>query len=186
MKADRNDAPSYLRHGSLKRSAKIWGKPAFFGTCVALGLLQVGSFLLLQSENLDQPRTYHPEIIPVAEINNSRIINDQGNRPQIVAERPRQNNLRTSIQAATFHLSQTTSKQTVFDHHNYVPRGADNAVSFRTIPEPSPPYQSPQQGVRVTIVGETQSMKDKTCWPWKEGSIERRNCKFDVGLRYRD
>ena len=70
------------------------------------------------------------------------------------------------------------TKQNIFNDHNYTPRGADNVLSLRET------YQHDEQEktagkVRVTVIKET---KDQTCWPLKEGSIERRNCKSHVGL----
>jgi hypothetical protein len=29
-------------------------------------------------------------------------------------------------------------------------------------------------------------MKDRACWPYRQGSIERRNCRLSVGLKHRD
>lgn len=74
------------------------------------------------------------------------------------------------------------TKQNIFNDHNYTPRGADNVLSLRDTYQPAEP-EKPAGKVRVTVIKET---KDQTCWPLKEGSIERRNCKSHVGLNYRD
>lgn len=73
-------------------------------------------------------------------------------------------------------------KKTVFNDQNYTPRGADNVLSLRESYQ-SVEQEKPAGKVRVTVIKET---KDQTCWPLKEGSIERRNCKSHVGLNYRD
>lgn len=73
-------------------------------------------------------------------------------------------------------------KQTVFNDQNYTPRGADNVLSLGGSYQPIE-QEKPAGKVRVTVIKET---KDQTCWPLKEGSIERRNCKSHVGFNYRD
>lgn len=78
-----------------------------------------------------------------------------------------------------------TTRQTVFNDQNYLPRWADNVVSLREGYKPVE-TERPAGKVRVTIVEQTPSMKDRACWPLKEGSIERCNCRFRVGLQYRD
>lgn len=189
MKADWDDAPSYLRRGGFKQSARTWGIPVFLGTCIALGLLQVGSSLLLKNTAQSLAHQPRPQIAPVAEVSHSRPVNDQDKWDRVVEEQLRRDNPQTLIQAPTNVGPNTVPKQTVFHDQNYVPRGADNVVSLHTAPEPHQPYQPyqpPEQKVRVTVVGETPSMKERACWPLKEGSIEKRNCKLGVGLQYRD
>lgn len=186
MRADRDDAPSYLRQSGFKQSARTWAIPVLFGTCIALGLLQAGSSLLLKNMVQRLADSPGPKTTPVAEINYSVPVSDQDKWDRIVQEQVRRDNPQALIQPPIDFVPTTTPKQTVFHDQNYTPRGADNVVSFRTAPEPYVPYIPSQQGVRVTIVGETRSMKEKACWPWREGSIEKRNCKFETGLHYRD
>lgn len=186
MKADRDDAPSYLRQGGFKKTTKIWAIPVFLGTCIALGLLQVGSSLLLKNTVQSLAHTPPPQAAPAAKISYSVPVNDQDKWDRVVEEQLRRGNPQALNQTPTDVGPTTAPRQTVFHDQNYVPRGADNVVSLRTEPDPQKSYQPPQQGVRVTVVGETQSMKEKACWPSKEGSIEKRNCKFNVGLNYRD
>ena len=80
----------------------------------------------------------------------------------------------------------SAGKQTVFNNRNFTPRGADNVVSFSGTPRSLTPEVAPQQPTKVTVVRQTPSMKDRTCWPYKAGSLEHRNCRSSVGLQYRD
>jgi hypothetical protein len=77
-------------------------------------------------------------------------------------------------------------KQTVFNDQNFMPRGADNVVSFNDAPRSLAPQEAPPQPTKVTVVHQTPSMKDRACWPYKAGSLEHRNCRSAVGLQYRD
>lgn len=52
-------------------------------------------------------------------------------------------------------------KQTVFNDQNYTPRGADNVLSLRDSYQPVEP-EKPADKVRVTIIEQTPSMKDKS------------------------
>jgi hypothetical protein len=79
-----------------------------------------------------------------------------------------------------------TSKQTVFTDQNWTPRGAANVVRFSEAPRGQALEQAPPQPTKVTVVSETPSMKDRACWPYKAGSLERRNCRSAVGLHHRD
>lgn len=75
-------------------------------------------------------------------------------------------------------------KQTEFNDRNYVPTEAVNVVRFE---QPTRINVEPaKKEVKVTVVKQEQSMKDRACWPYKEGSVERRNCRLRVGLNYRD
>jgi hypothetical protein len=77
------------------------------------------------------------------------------------------------------------SRQTSFNDQNFIPTGAHNVVSFHRSPDNSPRAESPQK-VKLTIVRQTPSMKDRACWPFRQGSIEARNCRLSVGLKHRD
>lgn len=77
------------------------------------------------------------------------------------------------------------SRQTSFNDQNFIPTGAHNVVTFHRSPDNSPRAESPRK-VKLTIVRQTPSMKDRACWPFRQGSIEARNCRLSVGLKHRD
>lgn len=78
-----------------------------------------------------------------------------------------------------------TARQTVFNDQNFVPRGADNVFSLRAS-SVDIPREEPLQKVKLTVVRQSPSMKERACWPFKQGSVEYRNCRSSMGLKYRD
>jgi hypothetical protein len=78
-----------------------------------------------------------------------------------------------------------TTRQTAFNDQNFTPRGADNVVAF-AVSSPIPSPDEPPKMAKLTIVRQSPSIKDRTCWPYRQGSIEFRNCRFSVGLKHRD
>lgn len=185
MKADREDSPSYLREGDFKQSVRIWGIPTLLGTCIALGLLQAGSSLLLKNTIQSLAHPPRQQSAPAATINYSAPINDQDKWHLVVEEQLHRDNPHALIKTPKDLKPTTSPKQTVVHNQNYVPRGADNVVSLCIAPEPYQLNQPTEQKVRATIVGETPNMKDRACWPLKAGSVEKRNYNFSVGLNNR-
>ncbi|MNO94192.1 hypothetical protein D3C76_858080 [compost metagenome] len=186
MKADWDDAPSYLRMRGWRHTAKRWTIPGILGTCIAFGLLQTGSSALLQNTLRSLAGKHIPHSTPIAQISRSEAANEQDKWDQIVEEVASRSDVGKQL-SIDQHQPIPITKQTIFNDRNYAPRGADNVVPSYT---PTINFQSgePQQtkGVRVTIVGETHDMKEAACWPFREGSVEKRNCKFGVGLHYRN
>ena len=182
MKSDKDDAPEWLRSDTRKRSSLTMLIPGLIGTGITLGALYFGGQALMKGtvQELAERRT-PPKPTPVAEITRAepaprkdwdRIVEQQARRDAMSQQQPEQPT--SSDSPAT--------KQNIFNDHNYTPRGADNVLSLRDSYQPAEP-EKPAGKVRVTVIKET---KDQTCWPLKEGSIERRNCKSHVGLNYRD
>lgn len=178
MKADRNDAPEWIRSDVRKKGTLRMLIPGAIGLVVTLGALNLIGQAFMQStvQNLAD-RKQQPKPVPVAEITRStqpprkdwdRIVEEKTRREAIPQPQPT--------------TESSSSKQTVFNDQNYTPRGADNVLSLRESYQPVEP-EKPAGKVRVTVIKET---KDSTCWPLKEGSIERRNCKSHVGLNYRN
>ena len=78
-----------------------------------------------------------------------------------------------------------TARQTAFNDQNFTPRGADNIVAFAVSSRPAS-QDKPAKTAKLTIVRQSPSMKERACWPYRQGSIELRNCRFSVGLKHRD
>lgn len=78
-----------------------------------------------------------------------------------------------------------TARQTAFNDQNFTPRGADNIFAFAVSSRLSS-RDEPAKTAKVTIVRQSLSMKERSCWPYRQGSIEMRNCRFSVGLKHRD
>lgn len=183
MKADRDDAPEWLTSRPSKGSNLKVVLAGVIGTAVTLGVLTLAGQAFMQTsvkslaENRQQPK---PK--PVAEITRAeptprsdwnKIVEEQARRDAMSQQQPDQP---AGSDSPTF-------KQTVFNDQNYTPRGADNVLSSREIPKPVAQEQS-QETLRVTGIKEERKLKD-LCWG-KEGSIERRNCRSQIGLNHRD
>lgn len=184
MKADWNDAPNYIRTKSRRNGAINWLVPGAIVICVSLGVLQLAGSALLRGavQNLTNKST-HPKQVPstattqpeqVARKNWNRIVEDlaeQDAKAQAPLPQPQTN-------AVT-----PPTTQNVFNDQNYTPREADNVLSFKKSTRKVEEQKLPKK-VRVNIVRQKPSMKDRACWPLKEGSIEHRNCRFSIGLKH--
>ncbi len=89
------------------------------------------------------------------------------------------------LRASDIHLSTNSVRQTVFNDQNYIPRGADNVIALRAAYDLSPDRTASEK-VKLTIVRQSPRMKERACWPYRQGSIESRNCSASVGLKHRD
>lgn len=186
MKADWNDAPGYIRTSSRRSSAKTWIIPGVIGTCITLGLLQVAGTAFLKGtvRNLADKNT-HSRSVPVAEIKRPEKVTSK-DWDRIVEEQARRDRQpQPSTAPSQPEVASAPAKQTVFNGNNYIPRGANNVVNFTDPPSPVD-QPKPAAKMKVTVIKQTPSMKERACWPHKEGSIERRNCRSSVGLNYRD
>lgn len=183
MKADRDDAPEWLTSKPSKRDNMGAVVAGVIGVIVTLGALTLGdqAFMKNTVKNL-AANSQPPKPKPVAEITRAEsaprndwdsIVEEQARRDAMSQQQPDQH---AGSDSPTF-------KQTVFNDQNYTPRGADNVLSSREIPKPVAQEQS-QETLRVTGIKEERKLKD-LCWG-KEGSIERRNCRSQIGLNHRD
>lgn len=161
--------------------------PAFASTAVVFGILYLTSSLLLPSALNGTANRQPHQSPPLAQISQPASKNGQDKWDRLVEERFRQDNPPAAIWATTKSAPPSVPKQTDYHDQNYVPRGVDNVVPLHPYPLPQEPTNpSEPQRTRITIVGENRSLKDRICWPYKEGSVERRNCKSWVGLNHRD
>lgn len=183
MKADRDDAPEWLTSRPSKGSNLKVVLAGTIGTVVTLGALTLAGQAFMQNtvKNL-AANSQQPKPKPVAEITRAeptprndwdRIVEEQARRDAMSQQQPEQPTGSGS----------PAVKQTVFNDQNYTPRGADNVLSSRETPKPVAQEQS-QETLRVTGIKEERKLKD-LCWG-KEGSIERRNCRSQIGLNHRD
>lgn len=183
MKAEWNDAPDYVRRRPRK-GAVAWLIPGLIGTAIMLAALQMVSSAFLKgiAQGIADKRI-QPKPAPVAEITRAepaatrdwdRVVEEvaaRGATPQSQTAQPT---------AAT---AEPPPKQTVFNDKNYVPQGATNIVpATRVIPEPTVTIPSRQK--EIVVVGKESRISD-LC-PYREGSIERRNCKTNVELNNRN
>ena len=184
MKADRDDAPEWLTSRPSKGSHLKVVLAGTIGTIVTLGALTLAGQAFMQNtvKNL-AANSQQPKPKPVAEI--TRVEPAPRDWDRIVEEQARRDAMSTQQPEQLTGSGGPAVKQTVFNDQNYTPRGADNVLSFQDRYQKEEPGK-PAGKVRVTIIEQTPSMKDKACWPHKEGSIERRNCRLRVGINHRD
>lgn len=182
MKADKDDAPEWLTSKPRKRDNMGAVVAGVIGVAVTLGALTLGgqAFMKNTVKNL-AANSQQPKPKPVAEITRSES-SSRNDWDKIVEEQARRDAMSQQRSEQPTGSASPAIKQTVFNDQNYTQRGADNVLSLRETYQPAE-QEKPAGKVRVTVVKET---KDSTCWPLKEESIERRNCKSHVGLNYRD
>jgi hypothetical protein len=179
MKAEWNDAPEYIRRRPRK-GAVAWLIPGLIGTAIMLAALQmVSSTFLKGTAQGIADRRIQPKPAPVAEITRAepaatkdwdRVVEEVAARdatPQPQSAQP---------QAVT---AEPAPKQTVFNEKNYVPLGATNIVPATQI-APDRSATIPAGSKEIVIVGKESRLRD-LC-PYREGSIERRNCKMRTDL----
>jgi len=158
MNAEPEDAPDWR----LKRRRRA--RPLALVICLGIG--SVATLVALELAGRARPEPLLAELPAAA---SGRI---ERATPAVLREDPR---------PAT-----PTDRQTVFNDRNFTPRGADNVLNFSAAPSARPPAAERTQPLKVTVVEQTPSMKDRACWPLKAGSLESRNCRSAVGLHYRD
>jgi hypothetical protein len=171
MKADISDAP--------ERVIRKRHKSEIFYTCIGLamsGIAALGAFQYsTHASRLDaQPE---PTLNPIAR-------NEQLTRTSDVP--PRQAVESSWLRPSSEEPSPVdAARQTVFNEHNYIPRGADNVIALQVGSDPSPSREAPKK-MKLTIVQQSPSMKDRACWPYRQGSLESRRCRASIGLMHRD
>jgi hypothetical protein len=183
MKADWNDAPDYITRQPRKsrRLAKLL--PGLIGTVITLAVLQMAGSAFLQgtAQRIAEKRI-QPKPAPIAEISRAKPkpVRDWDSVVEKVAARGATPQPQT-VQPPPVSLGQPT-KQTVFNDTNYVPQGATNVVpATRVTSEPT--ITIPASRKDIVVVGKQTRLSD-FC-PYREGSIERRNCKASVELNSR-
>ncbi|MFZ6049395.1 hypothetical protein ACFW0H_25140 [Pseudomonas sp. CR3202] len=188
MEADMDDAPSYIHRRGWQHIARVWTIPAIAGTCVTLGLLQLANFRLFNEKAHGLADRQAAQAVLSGPIIRPQLTPAETGREysSFVQPAPRAH-LWKEEQVQQPSLA-PSPKQTVFNDRNYAPRGADNVVSM-TQPKDSFVIESAEpkgKGVRVKVVGEKRDFKEAACWPYREGSIEKRNCKAGIGLYMRN
>ncbi|WP_222910359.1 hypothetical protein [Pseudomonas sp. DNDY-54] len=185
MKADWNDAPEYITRHRRKRRRLAKLIPGLIGTLITLAVLHTAgsAFLKGTAQNIAEKRI-HPKPTAVAEISRAepapvrdwdKVVEEvaaRGATPQPQPGQPRSDTAETVV-----------SKQKVFNDSNYTPQGAHNVVPAVSTYQPKE-TQAPRKKQEIVVVGKETRIRD-FC-PFREGSIERRNCKMSVDLNRAD
>lgn len=182
MKADRHDAPEWIRSNSRKRGNLGVVIPGLIGTIITVGALYVASQAFLQGTVKNLAESKHQATpLPVAEIRRAEPETDWS---KVVEEQARRDAMSQPQAELPTSTANTAAKQTVFNDLNYKPRGADNVLAFEETYKPIE-SEKPAAKMRVTVIKEEQKLKEWVCGS-QNGSIEQRNCKSRVGLQDRN
>ena len=175
MHAERDDAPYYLQ---TKRE-KPWRVMAIMtiGSVITLGAITLlpGPALIKAPPLANvQPTTYKPQ--------------RQNYSDPRISERSKQDDY-THREVSTpaypqLMPEQEIEKQTSFDNTNYIPKGAVNVVSYQEPEQTAPIEANKKKKLEIVVVGEERRLRDYC--PYREGSIERRNCRMQVDLNTRN
>jgi len=166
-KADITDAPErvILRHH--RQNAFCTAICLMIGSLAAVGAI----WLVDRSSSLDSA---HKQMERPTE------------KDQELTRVPSQGRDSSWLRASTeVYLPDNAVRQTVFNDQNFVPKGAENVIAFRVSSELTPRPEAPKKA-KLTIVRQPPSMKERVCYPYRQGSTESRNCRASVGLKRRD
>ncbi|MGY4531318.1 hypothetical protein ACVW0Y_000421 [Pseudomonas sp. TE3786] len=163
MNADQDDAPYYLQRTQPRANLWRWLLALAFGTLISLGLLFLAGQSFQQPTETAAPM---PVVSPVLRSQPAAVIEARVAAPNspVAAPAPAAN----------------AAKQTVFNDHNYQPKPLVNSLSMPPVTTPS--SRSAEGAGTVTGIAE----KPMACWPFREGSIEYRDCKRAVQLNSRN
>lgn len=171
MKADISDAPERIIRGHHKHNV------LYMAICLLIASLGTVATLQLIGRAPSFDSAYKQTESPTGREEQLTVVNPMP---------PRQGIDSSWLRAPSeIRLPDNAPRQTVFNDQNFIPRGADNVVAFRVSSDLSPRPEAPNKS-KLTIVRQSPSMKERACWPYKQGSIESRNCHASTGLKHRD
>lgn len=180
MKANRDDAPTYVRPRTRRSNRTTWVVASCLGSAVTVGLLYTLSSLYMQGKVDRLANTPKPKPAPVAEITRSAPAEKDWDK--IVEGVARRSNTASQDQPRQQQTQQPT-KQTEYSTATYVPQALPNVIpSQRTYSQPAKAQQQSKKQ-EIVIIGKETRLRDYC--PYREGSIERRNCKAQIGLQSR-
>lgn len=179
MKAERDDAPTYVRPSARRSNRSTWLVASFLGSILTVGMLYTLSALYMHDVADQILNGQKPKQAPIAEITRSAPTEKDWDR--IVEDVARRSNADNREQARQ--RQQVHTKQTDYNSATYIPAHSVNSMpATRVSAQPSTAQKTIKQQ-EIVIVGKETRLKDYC--PYREGSIERRNCKMRVDLNSR-
>ena len=166
MRASREDAPRYV---GRKKGAPNLGIAVVIGCAVTAAALVVWSKFQkfeAQEQAVEQSQTHAPKY--------------SFEEPARSAE---------PTPEERFWAEQNQAKkerQTEFNDSNYTPRGADNVVTSENVQPQREVVRTYTTQKEVVVVGTQRDIGDDACSFYRQGSIERRDCKAEVNLNMRN
>jgi hypothetical protein len=171
MKADISDAPARVIGRRNKSSVFYMVLSLAIGSITTIGALQ----FISRATSIDS--AYKRSMSPTGGKEGLIRASEMPLRQDIDSSRPQA--------SSNIVLPANKPRQTVFNDENFVSKGADNVVTLH-VGEDALPRKEFSKKVKLTIVTQSPSMKERACWPYKQGSIESRNCRALIGLKHRD
>ncbi|NQD81350.1 hypothetical protein HP436_14315 [Pseudomonas sp. CrR14] len=180
MKADKDDAPTYVRPSRRKSNALTWVAASLLGSAVTIGLLYTLGSLYTQGKVDRLANNPKPKPAPVAEITRSapaekdwdKIVEDVARRSNEVG------------QDQTHREQKQPAKQTEYSTATYIPAHAVNLIPAARPAPKQAQMQQPRKQQEIIVVGKETRIKDYC--PFKSGSLEQRNCKMRADLKSRN
>ncbi|GLX15080.1 hypothetical protein Pstr01_33190 [Pseudomonas straminea] len=187
MKADKDDAPTYVRPSARRSNMTTWVVASFLGSAFTVGLLYTLSSLYMQDKVDRRANTPKPKPAPVAEI--TRAAPAEKDWDRIVEEQARRDAMSEQRYEQPTGLDSDAVKQTVFDDKNYTRKDAINLINAREwgSAEPYEETRKHQKEQKILVIGQENTTKDWICsYQGKEGSIKQRDCKSRYQLNNRN
>lgn len=190
MKADKDDAPEWLTSKPRKRGNMGAVIAGVIGMVVTLGALTLGgqAFMKNTVKNL-AANSQQTKPKPVAEITRSEPT-PRNDWDKIVEEQARRDAMSRQQQPEPqTGLTTPVPKQTVFNDHNYTPKGAINLVDAREwgTAEPYEQTRKRQEEQKIMVIGEQNRPEDWICsFAGKDGGLRQRDCKSRYQLNNRN
>ena len=180
MKADRDDAPTYVRQSARRSNMATWIVASLLGSAFTVGLLYTLSSLYMHGKVDRLANKPTPKPAPVAEITKSAPAEKDWDK--IVEEVARRSNQADQSQIRQQQPQQKT-KQTVYSDATYVPVTAINVMPETRSHPKETPIKRTEKKQEILIIGKEERLRDYC--PYKQGSIELRNCKMAIDLNTR-
>jgi len=178
MKADIDDASEWL-HSRKRKSPLRPILAGVVGIAVTLGGMHIAGevFVNKKARAIAELASQEQSKTPIAEIIRPKPVEKDWDA--VVERVAKESEGRQQREAPK------PEKQTVFTDATYVPKGADNVVSYTPIKSTPAPQKKGQSQPKVVVVGKPDPKLSDYCWG-KEGSIKRRNCKQSINLNSRN
>lgn len=185
MNADWDDAPSRVRKKT--GSAIVWCVSLVFGLSITGGGLYLASGQMKPTQSAQahvarlnaEAIRKHSEEVRAHQLASQQRYNpapmEEKNWIRSSQEAQRDAQAQRELQEWSRAQAEKQERQTSFSDATYVPQGARNVVPSTPVPREA--YKPKPKQQEIVIVGKADSRLSDYC-PYREGSIEHRNCKM--------
>ncbi|MCO6057240.1 hypothetical protein NG726_11215 [Pseudomonas sp. MOB-449] len=177
MRADREDAPAYLRSRSQANHIAKWAFACISAIGITSGALYWAGSAMPKLQVMQKVVSTTAPATQKGPDHWDRVVEEQFRKDMARSQEAAYVGVPTPLPELQ------KPKQTIFHDGNYIPRGAVNTISLAPAP-PLPEIPPERRKMKVTIV--SQEDKKSVCNYYKAGSVEKRNCRQYIGLKYRN